>query len=349
MLKQLDALSRDLETMTPVVDQAVRELTAHSSLAEIDKVFLIGNGDSHHASRAAEMAYEVLTEVSCEPLPAEHMLSYHLPHMSRESARRCLVIGVSVSGRSPRVLAALAAAREHGAHTLAVTGTHGSPVTSAAERQLVVSLPDLVPSPGIRTFQAMLLGLLVTAVRLAASHGTRTCDEADALCAEIRGLACAVDATNERLRTVCPDVALRVADAPVMAFLGSGPSLGTAMYGAAKLVEGAGVMAVGQDLEEWWHVERFARPHSMPIFVLAPPGRTHDKAIDVAARAAALGRHVYCVTQDRGTSATETPYGLLPVHGTVGEVFSPLLYHLFASRVAAHVAHSLGRLPFSQQ
>ncbi len=37
---------------------------------------------------------------------------------------------------------------------------------------------------------------------------------------------------------------------------------------------------------------------------------------------------------------------VLPVHGEVREEFSPLLYHLFASYVAAHIAARLGRCPF---
>jgi glutamine---fructose-6-phosphate transaminase (isomerizing) len=38
-------------------------------------------------------------------------------------------------------------------------------VTGAADRSLVISLPQLEPSPGFRTYQASLLGLLLIAIR----------------------------------------------------------------------------------------------------------------------------------------------------------------------------------------
>ena len=73
------------------------------------------------------------------------------------------------------------------------------------------------------------------------------------------------------------DLAEVIADAPVMIMVGSGPSYGTALFSAAKIIEASGVFAVGQDLEEWSHVERYAYPDDMPIFVIAPPGRSHRR------------------------------------------------------------------------
>ena len=64
------------------------------------------------------------------------------------------------------------------------------------------------------------------------------------------------------------------ADSPVLVMTGSGPSYGTALFAAAKMTETAGVFAAGQDLEEWCHVERLAYPDAMPVFVIAPPGRS---------------------------------------------------------------------------
>ena len=137
-----------------------------------------------------------------------------------------------------------------------------------------------------------------------------------------------------------------IAASPIGVMLGSGPSYGTALYSAAKLVEAAGVFVLGQDLEEWWHVERFAYPLDMPVFVIAPPGRSHWRAQSVAALARGLGRRVIAVTHTDDTEVTRHAHMVLPVQGEVREEFSPLLYHLFASYVAAHVAERLGRCPF---
>ena len=107
-----------------------------------------------------------------------------------------------------------------------------------------------------------------------------------------------------------------------------------------------GIFALGQDLEEWGHVERFAYPGAMPVFVIAPPGRSHWRAGDVAATARGLGRRVLAVVHKDDTAVTRHAHAVLPVQGEVREEFSPVLYHLFAHYVAAYVTARLGRSLF---
>lgn len=132
----------------------------------------------------------------------------------------------------------------------------------------------------------------------------------------------------------------------MMIMVGSGPSYGTALFSAAKMIEAAGVFAVGQDLEEWSHVERHAYPDDMPIFVIAPPGRSHQRATELAAQAHKLGRRVIAITNDDDTEISRHARAVLPVHGRTREEFSPLLYHPFAGYLACFLTQRLGRLPF---
>jgi glucosamine--fructose-6-phosphate aminotransferase (isomerizing) len=84
----------------------------------------------------------------------------------------------------------------------------------------------------------------------------------------------------------------------------------------------------------------------MPVFVIAPPGRSHWRAEELAAAARGLGRRVIAVTHRDDVDVASHAQFVLSVHGDPREELSPLLYHLFASRVASHVAERLGRLPF---
>jgi glucosamine--fructose-6-phosphate aminotransferase (isomerizing) len=136
------------------------------------------------------------------------------------------------------------------------------------------------------------------------------------------------------------------AASPVLVMAGSGPSYGTALFAAAKMTETAGVFAAGQDLEEWCHVETFAYPGSMPVFVIAPPGRSRHRAAALAAAARQQGRQVIAVTDEDDTDVTAHAATRLPVKGRAREEFSPLLYHIFAGYVASYLAQRLGRLPF---
>ena len=346
MFGQVAGLADDLRQLTRPFEQQVRAVLTPSEWQAVKKVYLTGDGDSYHASCAAEMAFQVIADVACEPLSAQRFLDYGAAWMRPATPPHTLVIATSASGGTERVVQAIERAKEYGALTVALTGTPNSAVTQVADRSVVVELPHKERSPGIRTYQASLVGMLLVAMQLGERQGRYAQEEADRLRQELIALADVVDATTNAIRAGCREVADLIAASPVVVMLGSGPSYGTALYSAAKLVEAAGVFTLGQDLEEWWHVERFAYPLDMPVFVIAPPGRSHWRAQSVAATARGLGRRVIAVTHKDDTEVTRHAHMVLPVQGEVREEFSPLLYPLFASYVAAHVAERLGRCPF---
>lgn len=347
MVRQVEALAADLRTLTSPFDHRIRSLTAPLDLASVDTVYVTGDGDSYHAACAAEMAFEEIGAVTCEPLSALRFLHYGPSASVRPaSASRTLVIAVSASGGTERVVQAVRTAKQCGAATLAVTGTPASPVTQAADHTLLVDLPRLERSPGIRTYQASLLGLLLIAIRLGQIRRARSAGQSDGLCRELLALADVIDATTPAIKERCRDLANVIAGAPAMVMLGSGPSHGTALFCAAKMIEAAGVFTAGQDLEEWSHVECQAYPDDMPTFVIAPPGRSHWKAVEVAAHAHRLGRRVVAVAHEDDTAVLRHAHTALPVEGQVREEFSPLLYHLFASYLASFVTERLGRMLF---
>ena len=346
MVGQVEGLAGDLRALTGPFGQQIRTLLTPLEWRSVKKVYLTGDGDSYHASCAAEMAFETIADVSCEPISAQRFVDYGAAWLRQVAPRQTLVIATSASGGTQRVVQAIESAKEHGALTVALTGIPKSAVTQVADRSIVVELPQKERSPGIRTYQASLLGMLLVAIQLGEMQSKCNQEEANLVRQELAALADVVDATTDTIKGRCREVADMIADTPTMVMLGSGPSYGTALYSAAKMVEAAGIFAMGQDLEEWWHVERFAYPVDMPVFVIAPPGRSHWRASDLAATARGLGRRVIAVTHTDDTEVSRHAHVVLPVQGKVREEFSPLVYHLFASYVAAAVAERLERSLF---
>ena len=346
MVGQVEGLAGDLRALTGPFGQQIRTLLTPLEWRSVKKVYLTGDGDSYHASCAAEMAFEAIADVSCEPISAQRFVDYGAAWLRQVAPRQTLVIATSASGGTQRVVQAIESAKEHGALTVALTGIPKSAVTQVADRSIVVELPQKERSPGIRTYQASLLGMLLVAIQLGEMQSKCNQEEADLVRQELAALADVVDATTDTIKGRCREVADMIADSPTMVMLGSGPSYGTALYSAAKMIEAAGIFAMGQDLEEWWHVERFAYPVDMPVFVIAPPGRSHWRASDLAATARGLGRRVIAVTHTDDTEVSRHAHVVLPVQGKVREEFSPLLYHLFASYVAADIAERLERSLF---
>lgn len=342
MVRQVRRLANDLRDLVESIDDQARESAA--AWDSVGMVYLTGDGDSYHAASASEYAFSALAGVPAHAVSAMPFLAYTSDRITAD-ARRSLVVGASASGATERVVQALDRARACGATTLAVTCRAGSPLTEVADHSIVVELPDSERSPGIRTYQASLLTMLLVALRLADGRAGTGIDTR-AFRRDLLSLADVIDATNADLTDRIEPIAEMVAGAPVVILAGSGPSHGTAMFGAAKLIEGAGIFAMGQDLEEWCHVERFARPGDMPVFVVAPPGHSYRRAIATVEKARSVGRRVVGVVKTGDVEVARHCHAVLPVQGEVCEAFSPLVCHLFASHLAAAAADRLGRRPF---
>ncbi len=345
MIRQINDVPVVTRQQTHRFDENLRSALSPAERAAIHQVYITGDGDSYHAARAEEMAFENIAKLRCEPMSAQHFLDYGAEWMQNEG-RDTLVTAISASGRTERGLQCLVRARESKALTLALTGTPGSPFTETGERVVTVDLPDFGPSPGIRTYNASLMGLIVLALRLGEARGAYKGGRVQELLDEVAGLAGMMQATLEAVQAPARAAAEAWQDAPMMMWLGSGPSYGSALFSAAKVIEACGVFAIGQDLEEWAHVERFAYPDDMPVVLIAPPGRSHWRAVKLAEQIKSLGRRLGVVVQDGDTEITRHADYVFPVMGEVREEFSPLVYHFPSNFFAAYLAGNLGRMPF---
>jgi glucosamine--fructose-6-phosphate aminotransferase (isomerizing) len=346
MVKQVQDLPGVLREQTRPFDLLIRNILTPLEYRSLRRVFVVGDGDSYHAAMACELAFENIARIPCEPLSAQRFLDYGAEWMPVPNPNSTLVVGISASGKTQRVVQSLERARQYQALTVALTGTPESPVTKAAERTISVQLPDLGPSPGIRTYSASLLGLLLLAIRIGEIKDRYHQSEANAMRQELSDLANVVEATTRAVEQPAHRAAAAYKDAQSMMWLGSGPSYGTAIFSAAKVVEASAVFAVGQDLEEWWHVERFAFPKDMPTFIIAPPGRSYWRAKDLAKVARPMGRRIAAVVKDDDQEIAPLAEFVLPVAGEVREEFSPLVYHIAADLFASYLTENLGRKLF---
>ncbi len=84
----------------------------------------------------------------------------------RRPTRKDIVVGISASGRTPYVVAAVAYARARGAHTAAVTCNHGTPLADAAEIVVISDVGPEVISGSTRmkagSAQKMILNMITT-------------------------------------------------------------------------------------------------------------------------------------------------------------------------------------------
>src|SRR5262249_36322189 len=131
-------------------------------------------------------------------------------------------------------------------------------------------------------FQLVTLILLLIGIRLGEMRSTLTPARAEALRGILRSstrdMRRPLEATLDPVRRL----AARFAAAGHVLFLGCGPSFGTAVNGSARVLEAVGWNASAQDTEEWAHLDRWAEDRVSPSLLIAPPGPSRHRAIEIA-------------------------------------------------------------------
>ncbi|HEX6383221.1 MAG TPA: SIS domain-containing protein, partial [Anaerolineae bacterium] len=340
--QQVDTLPDLLRaTIDPFV-QAIGAVLPPSLCANLQRVFVTGCGDSHHAAVNAELAFEELAGLPCEALTAMHFSRYKAGYLPDTGRGTNLVLAVSVSGQVSRTVEALDLARRAGATAVAVTASPNSPLAEVARHVLVTSVPPLPDElaglvvPGTRSYVASQLALYLCAIHIGQQRGHLAPAKANTLRREVAGAADLMEQTIAADDPVVRQTAEAWREADHFVYCGAGPNYGTALFSAAKLLEASGDVAIARDTEEWAHLEYFAREAATPTFLISAGGGDESRALEVAVAAQSIGRRVAIIAPINSALAQSRHKDvLLPLAGSIRECFSPLLACLPGTLFAA--------------
>jgi len=346
MVAQVESLPDLIREELDPLDARVRRVLDHNECLSVKRVVITGCGDSHMAGIATELAFEELAGIPTEPMRAMQMARYGAIYQPKAFAKNPLVLGISVSGTVARTREAIAMARAEGALTIAITANPDAPLAQTAEKMLDCTIPDFVPSPGVRSYRISLLALYLLAIRLAEVGGKMTQDEANAMRQELKGTADAIEATIEACNARIRELAEAVAEQKNFVFVGDGPNLATSYFGAAKVIEAAGRHAMGQDTEEWAHLQYFVNVDTdTATFVTSPGGRGHGRVAELVEPMNRIGRTLVAVVPEGDDAIAPHADWVLPVVGNVREIFTPMVYAVAGELFAAHLSDVVGE-PF---
>jgi glucosamine--fructose-6-phosphate aminotransferase (isomerizing) len=320
------------------LDDLVRATLPRDACRRWTRVLLTGCGDSYYAGLATEVAFETWTGLPVDVQPALPAGRYAIPAMTPPA----VVFSVSHSGRVSRTIETVALAQALGLDAVAVSGNPGSPITQEARWVLARKLPVLGQTPGVRSYTQAQLVLLLAALHIGECRGAVEQAQALALKDRLRQTAEVLEAALPEADRRARTLAEVWRDATQFLVIGGGPSYANALFSAAKLVEACGLNAIGQELEEWAHIQFFLRDPRLPILLIAPPGRCHDRALELASVMQSLSGSVAVVgaLDDRRLQAQATHF--FGIGGEVEEALSPLLTSMPAEFVACHLAHICG-------
>lgn len=345
-VKSIPGLLR--ETFQTLDDGA--RLSLHPELIlSLKRIYITGCGDSHHASLSTQLAFSTLTGLPTTVATALDFARYQAGFVPNSGPNTNLVIGISVSGSVARTYEALRMAKEAGASTLALTATPGSRVAEAGDVLFQVpdppfEIPEGEVSPGARSFFINQVALLLMAIRIGEVRGTITTPQANDYRKSLLNMADVIENAIKKNASSIKQLVKDWQDADEFVFAGGGPNFGIALFSAAKVLEASGDPALGQDTEEWAHLQYFAKAPKTPTFFITAADRDLSRIDEVIVAAKQIGRRVVVICPETATEIigkVDVAFTFAPVN----EMFSALVTQIPGELFAAYRADLLGE-PF---
>ncbi|MGD8193316.1 SIS domain-containing protein [Herbiconiux sp. P18] len=306
-------------------EKTLAELAATIAGASLDRVFLVGAGDSLAVMIAARSILEEMLGVACEPVQSLEF-AYYRSHLV---TGRSLVIALSSSGETTRTVEAALVAQHAGAMTLALTNTPGSTLDVESQSTLLIEATRVGwPTQSSTAAVALLF-------RLSVLVGTRRgLARAPRLAETLAGLPDLMAGVLENLDAPVAAVAAAEAHRSMYLFSSAGPNWAAAIVGAAKIKETTPDHAVEVEVEEFHHYN--SQKPGEPLFLIAPTGPSIPRAVDTGTDARRFGGQLYVFTTVAENAFAEHANEVFELPA-VDEALSPLIYLPAAQLVGYHL------------
>jgi glucosamine--fructose-6-phosphate aminotransferase (isomerizing) len=299
---------------------------ATAALSKAAHVVLAGTGSSWHAALAGAL---VLARRGGLGARVRAEFAGELVEYGPPPDAATMLLGISHRG-TESVITALDAARTAGAATIAVTARGADGV--AADHVLRTVEREASDTHTVSYTTALALLMMLAA---GAGHDDT--------------LARAVDALPDQIALLLgqeswEELGARFGGRRHYWFVGGGPNHATALEGALKLTEAAGVPASGLDAEQFLHGPWAALEREDLLVVIAPPGASRARCLAAArvARRAGADLVALCAEDDREMAGLATETIVLP---DVDEALSPIAAVVPLQLLAYHAAAARGRNP----
>lgn len=305
-------------------------------LAKINRVTIIACGTSYYAAMVAKYWMERLGRINVDVDIASEF-RYREPVMEDGD----LAIFISQSGETADTLAALRYAKSQGQYILSILNV----AQSSMERESDVVLHTHAgPEVGVASTKAFTCQLSVLAC-LAIAHA-RACERIDA--AEEARLCVALSEVPARMAEVLnhdeaiQEMALDIANARDVIYLGRGLEYPIALEGALKLKEISYIHAEGYAAGEMKHGPIALIDKDVPIIVIAPSGRLYEKTVSNMQEVIARKGQVYFFTDEQGAKIDGEAAIATIALPMLDEFVTPILHAIPVQLLSYHVAVAKG-------
>ena len=302
------------------------------SFADATRLTIVACGTSYYAGLVAKHWIERYAGLGVDVDVASEF-RYRCPPLPKGG----VALFISQSGETLDTLAALRYAKSKGQKIVSIVNV---PESTIARESDVVLLTYAGPEIGVastKAFTTQLTVLACLAVTIGRENGTLAKDEEAAIVSaltEVPKHAAEVLHHDEALE----QLALDVADARDVLYLGRGLGYPIAMEGALKLKEISYIHAEGYAAGEMKHGPIALIDQSVPIIVIAPSDELFEKTASNMQEAAARGGRVIFISDAPGLAKLGDMASATIELPKVADFVAPILYTIPVQMLAYNVA-----------
>jgi glucosamine--fructose-6-phosphate aminotransferase (isomerizing) len=261
-------------------------------IRNLRRIVILACGTSYHAGVVGRYVIEEWGRIPVEPDIASEW-RYRNPVLSKDT----LVIGISQSGETADVLAAMKLAKEKGARTVAITNMMGSQLTREVDSVLYTRTGLEVGVAASKTFTAQVALLSLIALKLAGLKKTIPEEEIEFILDQLYSLPEKMQAFLDGSHPI-EEIAQRYYDRPFFLYLGRHIGLPVALEGALKLKEISYIPTEAYSAGEMKHGPIALLDEDTPVVCIATNSHVYDKVVSNIQETRARGAHVIAIATD---------------------------------------------------
>ena len=261
-------------------------------IRNLRRIVILACGTSYHAAVVGRYVIEEWARIPVEPDIASEW-RYRNPVLSKDT----LVIGISQSGETADVLAAMQLAKEKGARTVAITNMMGSQLTREVDSVLYTRTGLEVGVAASKTFTAQVALISLIALKLAGLKKTIPEEEMEFILDQLYSLPEKMQHFLDGNHPI-EEIAQRYYDKPFFLYLGRHIGLPVALEGALKLKEISYIPTEAYSAGEMKHGPIALLDEDTPVVCIATDSHVYDKVVSNIQESRARGAHVIAIATD---------------------------------------------------
>ncbi len=313
----------------------VEEILLKSKRVPFDKIYLVACGTSYHAALTGQYYFEEFVGLSVRAELASEF-RYRKPLLDSKT----LLVTISQSGETADTLAVIKEARKKGARILSICNVVDSSIPRASHATFYTHAGPEIGVASTKAFTTQLLLLLVLALHLGSLRGIvqpKVMREAIEALVKLPQQMEKLLKKDGALRTL----AKKYAQCPNFLYFGRGVGFPIALEGALKLKEISYIHAEGYAAGEMKHGPIALINEGMPVVVLAPQDKTHEKIISNLEEVRARGAAIIAVVHEGDTTLANKCSDIIEIPLSPWYV-TPILMVLPLQQLAYHIADHKG-------